>query len=131
MKRAAKVAVGLAVAAALLVAPGLGSCGGAGAGQWFVRSQLDRVNPLVGETTVWAPAPAPDDHVDAYDDATGAYVNYVYELAGTEADGRAHAVYLISFGEEFDDAPAGTTLRIRAKGCWVQSYAVTDADEVA
>lgn len=130
MKRATKVAVGLAAAVALLATLTLGSCGDAGVGLWFAQSQLDRVNPFVKEATVWAAAPAADDHVDTYDDATGAYVNYVYELTGTEADGSEHPVYLISFGGEFDDAPAGTPLRLKVKGRWVRSYAVADASEV-
>ncbi|MDO4443260.1 MAG: hypothetical protein Q4B69_05230 [Slackia sp.] len=65
---------------------------------WFVKSLVDRVAPWESTAICYAQAPDAHDYFDAYDDAAGAYENYVYEVDAVDARGMHRRVVLVSFG---------------------------------
>lgn len=122
-KRAMALAVALAVVCA---------AGAAWVAQsrdaWFVKSIVDRVVPWSAPMTLYAETPAADGYFHSYDDAAGAYENYVYELTAYDADGGQRRVVLVSFGTMLDESKP--YIQMVAKGSSVRAWEYGEAPDI-
>lgn len=94
---------------------------------WLVKSMIDRVAPWSAPVTCYAASPDPRDYFDAYDDAAGAYVNYVYEIDAVDAAGGMHRAVLVSFGTMLDGEGV---IEMNVSGTSVHTWEYVDAAAV-
>lgn len=93
----------------------------------FPRMMIDRFSPLSQTRTVWAAAPDPDGFASSYEDATGAYDNYLYLMEAVDERGEPCEVGLISFNGKLEE---GGYLVIDARGFYAERYARVELDEL-
>ena len=102
-----KTLISLVVALAVVVV-----CTAAGAwvaqsrDAWFVKTIIDRATPWQQPDICYAQTPDAESYFQVYDDAAGAYENYVYEIQAEDAEGTAQRVMLVSFGTMLDERQA-------------------------
>lgn len=70
---------------------------------WLVKSVVDRIAPWNAPAVLYAETPDAQSYFQVYDDATGAYENYVYEVWAQDAEGNERRVVLVSFGTMLDE----------------------------
>lgn len=91
-----------------------------------LKSGADRLLPTPART-VWAPCPNPDSYSDWYQDASGSYANYVYDVEAATADGERVTVTIVLFGRK---ASGEGWIEIDAKGTSGVHYDSIEEDAV-
>lgn len=91
------------------------------------RMLIDRFNPLAPARTVYVAVPDAEDYAGSYEDATGAYDNYIYVVEGATEAGEPCELGLISFNGPLK---AEGYLKVAAKGFAAERYAPVDAGDV-
>lgn len=121
-----KTLVSLIVALAVVAV-----CGAAGVwvaqsrDAWLVKSMVDRVAPWQQPDICYAQTPDAESYFQAYDDAAGAYKNYVYEMQASDIDGNERRVVLVSFGTMLDESKP--FIKMSVKGSSVHAWEYVDA----
>ena len=94
---------------------------------WLAKSIADRIVPWNVPTVLYAETPDAQSYFQVYDDATGAYENYVYEIKAHDVDGDERRVVLVSFGTMLDETEP--FLVMTAKGASVQAWEYAESLE--
>lgn len=95
---------------------------------WFVRTMLDRAVPWQQPDICYAPTPDAESYFQIYDDAAGAYENYVYEIKAEDAEGAARRVVLVSFGTMLDENKPYVKMRVKGSSVCAWEYADAPGD---
>ncbi|MDO5042027.1 MAG: hypothetical protein Q4D92_00760 [Slackia sp.] len=94
---------------------------------WLAKSMLDRMAPWEQPAVCYAQTPDSESYFETYDDATGAYKNYVYEIHAIDADGTERNAVLVSFGTMLDENEP--FIKMDVKGTSVQAWEYAEAPD--
>lgn len=123
-----KTAAAIAVAAAIVAVCVVGSAWIVQSRDaWLVKSVVDRIAPWSAPAVLYAETPDAQSYFQVYDDATGAYENYVYEVQAHDAEGNERRVVLVSFGTMLDETEP--FLAMVAKGSSIQTWEYAESLE--
>lgn len=92
---------------------------------WLVKSVIDRTAPWEAPAVSYAQTPDAESYFQAYDDASGAYKNYVYEIKLENSNGTAQRVVLVSFGTMLDESKPFIKMNVKGSSVCAWEYAET------
>lgn len=92
---------------------------------WLVKSVIDRAAPWEVPTVSYAQTPEAESYFQAYNDASGAYKNYVYEIQLENSSETAQRVVLVSFGTMLDESKPFIKMSVKGSSVCAWEYAET------
>lgn len=92
---------------------------------WLVKSVIDRAAPWEAPTVSYAQTPEAESYFQSYNDASGAYKNYVYEIQLENSSETAQRVVLVSFGTMLDESKPFIKMSVKGSSVCAWEYAET------